>query len=239
MPSSLLYPNTTKASLILLVPASDASAVFRSASGLSSGPLSLDFDDTSIETSRTVRMFLDLIVNLKLEPGRTDRSSLAPARSFDNTYAPSSPQSQDTLTLRMADDLTALLRFLDKYDCPVARDTATLVLEKKLPEDIHPAAALLAGCAVDEPSLVFAALKFADRGKSDGHYERHEVDLCLQAVKEDKDTLDPARMPYEFVERIPPDYMWALGRAWGGRPYPVQERFGEYIKVVKSESGAY
>ncbi len=89
---------------------------------------------------------------------------------------------------------------------------------------------------MDEPDLVSAALRFADRGKSDGHYERHEVDLSLDAVKEDRDTLDPARMPFEFVRRIPQDYAWALGRAWGGRPYPVQERFGEYIKVVKSAS---
>ncbi|BEI95480.1 hypothetical protein CcaverHIS631_0104290 [Cutaneotrichosporon cavernicola] len=170
-----------------------ASGVFRQAHAISSGPLSLEFDDLQIESASTIRSFLDLI----------------------------------------ADELTAILRFLDKYDCPVPRRTAILVLDKALPALIHPAAALLAGCATDEPDLVSAALRFADRGKSDGHYERHEVDSSLEAVKEDRDTLDPARMPFEFVRRIPQEYLWALGRAWGGRPYPVQERFEEYIKVVK------
>lgn len=208
----------------------DTSGAFRNANTVSQGSFSLHFDDETIECARTIRMFLDLIVNLKLEPGRTDRV-LAPA---DSTSF-STPKA-DTLTLRMADDLTALLRFLDKYDCPVVRDTAALVLDKHLPDRIHPAAALLAGCEVDEPDLVIAALRFADRGKSDGHYESHEVGAELHARKEDKDTLDPARMPFEFTQRIPQEYMWALGRAWGGRPYPVQERFVEYIKVVKSES---
>ncbi|CAK9779659.1 hypothetical protein CC85DRAFT_306041 [Cutaneotrichosporon oleaginosum] len=200
-----------------------ASCVFRQAHAVSSGPLHLEFDDTSIESASTIRNFLNLIVHLRLH--------LEPAPTSAASAHSSSPRLSSTL--HQADQLNALFRFLDKYDCPVLRRSAILVLDTLLPSSIDPAAALLAGCAADEPDLVSAALRFADRGKSDGHYEAPEAELALTAAKEDKDTLDPARMPYEFVRRIPQEYAWALARAWGGRPYPVRERFGEYIKAVK------
>lgn len=214
-PSSLIDPPQPR-------PA-DPSRVFRQAHALSTGdPLSLEFDDPSLESAATLRAFLALIIHLTLPFSSPSSRPPTPAANA---------------TLAQTDTLAPLLLFLEKYDCPAPRTTLLLLLTQAMPSTVHPAAALLAGCMVDEPRLVEAALRFADRDRSDNHYEPSEVEGALHAERRDRDTLDPARMPYEFARRIPGEYLWALGRAWGGRPYPVQDRFGKYIKEVKGEWG--
>ncbi|KAL1409502.1 hypothetical protein Q8F55_003485 [Vanrija albida] len=181
--------------------------LFHALRDASSDDKAMVFADPEIETADIVRAFLRFITKGVLPVAW--KHSANPTNGLDR--------------------LPRLVRFLDKYQCHTAQRFAMVCVREGLRGGIiSPLCAFVTGATLGDDITVTAALG-ADPvlWAAPGHESRaivmsafkvnpfgDEAKASLEEGDEDAHVLDPASMPYIAWSQTPPEYLWALSRAW-------------------------
>lgn len=158
------------------------------------------------------------------------------------------------------DRLPRLVRFLEKYQCHTAQRFAMVCVREGLRRGVcSPLCAFVTGATVGDDVTVTAALGADPQtwGASSAAESKalvmsafkvnpfgDEAKASLEEGDEDAHVLDPSSMPFIAWSQTPPEYLWALSRAWKKARGPDGKGegdllwyFEELLRAAKGEWG--
>lgn len=195
------------------------SRVFQDAKSLAVGELKLHLTDPTTENADTIHHFLRLITS-------------------GNGLGYKYPDAW--IGLEKAVNLVA---FLKKWECKAALNSVAYQAHQILSDHgISRMDFFILGAVLDDPYFCSKVLKSTPQSyqSSLGGPKSWETKALVDG-RGDADTADPTALPYDTWLLIPPDYYWALVRAWGestGNKSNLAIRFLKLIQAVKSEFDA-
>ncbi|RSH79044.1 uncharacterized protein EHS24_001972 [Apiotrichum porosum] len=193
-----------------------ASRVFQDAKSLAVGELKLHLTDPTTENADTIHHFLRLITS-------------------GNGLGYKYPDAW--IGLEKAVNLVA---FLKKWESKAALNSVAYQAHQILSDHgISRMDFFILGAVLDDPYFCSKVLKSTPQSyqSSLGGPKSWETKALVDG-RGDADTADPTALPYDTWLLIPPDYYWALVRAWGestGNKSNLAIRFLKLIQAVKSQ----